>query len=244
MDTRYFLLSGIMALVWPMIGASMDVNADHTATWKEEVLLHDGATIIAERHEIRAGRHEIGQSPPIKEHSITFTPPGADRSITWVDEYSKDIGHANFTLIAIHILKGKSYIVAEPYLCTAYNKWGRPNPPYILFEYLDGAWRRISIEELPMEFRHVNVVVNTSREDDVKESGSKTGIVPIASINKLNSSIKQVRYQTIIRSEIKNAGAGCPELIRTEKGWESPGGAKSPIPIKPSRSSTDINTDN
>jgi hypothetical protein len=30
-------------------------------SWKEEVLLHDGSTILVDRSVVRGGRHEIGR---------------------------------------------------------------------------------------------------------------------------------------------------------------------------------------
>jgi hypothetical protein len=107
----------------------------NTASWKEEVLLHDGSKIIVERWQKRGGGHEIGQKPPIREQSITFTLPGTIKIINWKDEYSEDIGHSNFDLVALHILNATPYIITTPNLCLSYNKWGRPNPPYVIFKF-------------------------------------------------------------------------------------------------------------
>ena len=107
----------------------------NTEKWKEEVLLHDNSKIVVERSQTRGGRREIGQPPPVKEHVISFKMPGTSKSITWKSEYGEDIGRSNFNLLAVHILKGTPYIVASPNLCLSYNKWGRPNPPYVIFKY-------------------------------------------------------------------------------------------------------------
>lgn len=58
--------------------------------WKEEALLHDGSKIVVEHRQSYGGRHEIGQTPPIKEQEITFTVPGTSQRITWKTEYSED----------------------------------------------------------------------------------------------------------------------------------------------------------
>lgn len=123
-----------------MVGVSMDANAElfgfGSTSWKEEVLLHDGSKIVVERSQSRGGRHEIGQSSSVKEHEITFTLPGTNKSVTWKDEYSEDIGHSNFDLLALHILNGTPYIAAAPFGCLSYNKWGRPNPPYVFLNIM------------------------------------------------------------------------------------------------------------
>ena len=61
------------------LGVSMNADAGlfgfGDPSWKEEVLLHDGSKIVVERSQSYGGRHEIGQSSPVKEQTITFTVP-------------------------------------------------------------------------------------------------------------------------------------------------------------------------
>ena len=132
-----------------MMGANMSANAGlfgfGDTSWKEEVLLHDGSKIIVERSQSYGGRHEIGQPPPIKEHVISFTLPGSSKTVTWKSEYGEDLGRTNFNLLAVHVMNSTPYIVAEPNLCLSYNKWGRPNPPYVFFKYDGKAWQRIPL---------------------------------------------------------------------------------------------------
>ena len=78
MSDRHWLLQLCKAvcLVWTL-GVSMNADAGlfgfGDPSWKEEVRLHDGSKIVVERSQSYGGRHEIGQSSPIKEQSITFT---------------------------------------------------------------------------------------------------------------------------------------------------------------------------
>ncbi len=141
------LLTRVMTAILT-VGISMSVNAGLFGlggmNWKEEVLLHDGSRIVVKRSQSYGGRHEIGQTPPIKEQEITFTVPGSGEHVTWKSEYGEDIGRANFIALALHIRHGIPYIVAEPHLCLAYNKWGRPNPPYVVFKYEGKEWKHIA----------------------------------------------------------------------------------------------------
>lgn len=218
------------------LGGGMSACADGTS-WKEEVLLHDGKRLIVERSQSYGGRHEIGQKPPIKEQEITFTLPGSNRSITWKTEYGEDIGRANLNLLALHVLGGTPYIVAEPNLCLAYNKWGRPNPPYVFFKYDGKVWQRIPLSALPAQFKDVNVVVNSlgaAREGTIVEAG----LITEERIRELNSRLwrypnEQLQYKSILREPYSTAAGGCPVMVRIKDGWESPGGSKAPIPIKP-----------
>jgi hypothetical protein len=122
-----------------MIGASMSACASFLGlggdSWKEEVLLHDGNKIIVERTVSRGGRHEIGQEPPIKEQSLSFILPGTNESVTWEDKFTEDIGGANFLPTLLDIHNSVAYLVVKPMGCMSYNKWGRPNPPYVIFKY-------------------------------------------------------------------------------------------------------------
>jgi hypothetical protein len=213
-----------------ILGGGMSACADGTS-WKEEVLLHDGSRIVVERSQTYGGRHEIGQKPPIKEQEITFTLPGSGRPITWKSEYSEDIGRANFNLLALHILKGTPYIVAEPNLCLAYNKWGRPNPPYVFFKYEGKTWQRIPLSEFPFEFKKINVVINTL---DHAEVMSGHDVVPVADVMKFNSSLTRYpneheEYKAIIREPLPSSQLCPPEL----KGF------KAPYPIPPKAGGSD-----
>lgn len=208
-----------------ILGGGMSACADGTS-WKEEVLLHDGKKLIVERSQSYGGRHEIGQKPPIKEQEISFTLPGSNRSITWKTEYSDDIGRANLNLLALHVLNGTPYIVAEPNLCLAYNKWGRPNPPYVFFKYDGKAWQRIPLSTFPMQFRDINIVVNSlgaAEEGTIVEDK----LIAVDKIKELNSQLwrypnEQLQYKTILREPMR-VGVGCEELVYYKGAWVGPG---------------------
>lgn len=195
-----------------------------SVSWKEETLLHDGSKLIVERRQSYGGRHEIGQSPPIKEQEITFTVPGTSQRITWKTEYSEDVGRSNFLLLALHILNNTPYIVAEPHLCLSYNKWGRPNPPYVIFRYEDKEWKRIPPQDLPIEFKDINLVISTKTHEKVIVAQS-----PVSAnlAKKLNASLKQPEFRDILREPIKRGVEGslvnCEELVFYKGAWVGPG---------------------
>ncbi len=201
-------------------GGGMSACAMGGASWEEEVLLHDGKKLIVERSQSYGGRHEIGQKPPIKEEQITFSLPGSGQSISWTSEYSEDVGRANFEPLALHISKNTPYIVATPNLCLAYNKWGRPNPPYVIFKHDGKAWRRIPLSEFPAEFKAVNLVISTTKHDS---EVARKSLVRAEVVKKLNSSLTQPEYQTIVREPLPSSHLCPPELT----------GFKAPYPIPP-----------
>ncbi len=215
-----------------MMGVSMNANAGWFGfggtSWKEEVLLHDGSKIIVKRSQTRGGSREIGQPPPVKEHTISFTLPNSSKVITWTSEYGEDVGRANFDLLAVHVLNGTPYIVASPNLCLSYNKWGRPNPPYVFFKYVGKVWQRIPLSEFPSEFKTINVAVSTLGDEDKLTS---LGFVSAEKIKELNSEYKQPEYKTILREPLVKGW--CPQPIApdgTPIPWNS---FKAPLPMKP-----------
>src|SRR5678816_3705983 len=131
-----------------------------TFTWKEEVLLHDGKTIIVERSDTYdpTMNHEIGQSAPLADHKTTFMIPGTRQLVIWKsNNRSAEPEHLN--LLSLDILDGVPYVATTPYGSFAYQKWGRPNPPYVCFRYV-GRWERISLKEFPEEFK-INVIAHS-----------------------------------------------------------------------------------
>lgn len=189
-------------------------------SWQEEVLLHDGRKMVITRSQTYGGRHEVGQPSPIKEHTITFTLPGSQKTITWTSEYGEDLGRTNFHLLAVHVLNGTPYLVTEPNLCLSYNKWGRPNPPYVFFKYDGQVWHRIPLEAFPAEFSTLNVAI--SLDTGHVQEMIKLGLMPAENIRQRNSRLVQPEYKTILREPVANER--CPQY---------PKGPKAPLPIIP-----------
>jgi hypothetical protein len=201
--------------------ASLTACGAGKSSWKEEVLLHNGTKLIIERSQTYGGNHELGQTP-IKEQIVSFTLPNSNKPITWKSEYTEDVGRSNFDLRAIHVLKGTPYIVAEPNLCLSYNKWGRPNPPYVIFKYVGNSWQRIKLEELPQEFTTFNVVQNNFYEGDHEgvKLLVKLGYVTADKVKELNG---KPEFNVILRE---------PKEKMECLDWSS-SGPKAPLPMTP-----------
>lgn len=190
-------------------------------SWKEEVLLHDGQKIIVERSQSYKGRSEPGQTAPIGEHTIRFILPGSGKQITWVSEYSEDLGRTNFNLKALHVKDGKPYVIAEPNLCLAYNKWGRPNPPYVVFQHDGNSWQRIAFETLPPEFKTVNTVQQIRDRDVERLVQAKQ--VSAGEVERLNRDLQRPESKSIVREKI-NYDSSCIPMLTNGKGlWLASG---------------------
>ena len=201
-----------------MLGISMNACAVFLGfggdSWKEEVLLHDGGKLIVKRSQSYGGRHEIGQPLPIKEHTISFSLPNSNKIITWTSEYGEDTGRTNFNLLALHVLNGVPYVIVEPNLCYSYGKWGRPNPPYVLFKHDGKNWHRLPLSKLPLEFKTINISIVTPwtiRDTQVKFD--KGDILFAESIKKSNEESQYPENRAILRELVTTSSFGlttCP----------------------------------
>ncbi len=206
-----------------ILGVSMSADAGlfglfSGTSWKEEALLHDGSKLIVERSVERGGRHEIGQEPPYKEQSLVFTMPGTNQKVTWEDKFSEDIGTASFLPMLIDIVKDTAYLVATPMGCLSYNKWGRPNPPYVIFKYQGKAWQRINLQELPAEIKMPNLI-HSSPDTEVEKTGKR--FISAEMIKAITADYRQPESQTILRTPLKIVGReGCPDYSLPR--WTSP----------------------
>jgi hypothetical protein len=208
------------------LGASMSAYAGlfgfGGTSWKEEALLHDGSKIVVERSVARGGRHEIGQTPPYKEQSLSFSLPTTGKAIKWHDHYSEDIGTANFLPMLLDVVQDVPYLLVSPMGCLSYNKWGRPNPPYVIFKYEGEQWARIPLQELPSEISLPNLIIS---DPDTKVKKLGKTLVTADEIKRVNTGFKQPEFRSIVREPMLKER--CPQYSS---------GPKAPTPIAPSKS--------
>lgn len=226
MNNGHWLFKQIMRFgLLLMIGVSMSAYATSMFTWKEEVLLHDDKKIIVERADIydSSMRHEIGQSAPLAEHKTTFTIPGTKQTVIWKSDNRSFSEPEHLNLLALDFLDGIPHVAATIGGSIAYNKWGRPNPPYVFFKYMDG-WKRISQDEFPEKFK-VNLIVTGRKKDNPKISKAvrEFGFVPARIVAEINSEPGRGKESySILRTPIDY---GPPRPVHS--------GPKAPHPITP-----------
>lgn len=173
------------------------------------------ARLLSSARKPMVGGTRLGKGGAISGQELSFTLPNTNKTITFKDEYSEDIGGENFLLLALHVLNGTPYIVAKPWLCLSENKWGRPSPPYLFFRYDGKAWQRITVAEFPIEFTTINLLVHTKEKNITVHS-----VITADLMKKLNGG-----YQIIHRDAVRYEGPGaCGEMIYDGKGgWYGTG---------------------
>lgn len=196
--------------------------------WKEEVLLHDGSKIIAER------RYNLGGYPGLDAHervpldeTVIFKLPN-NKNVIWKNEFRDSVPEPNsLNHFRFDIVNGVPYLATYPAGCIAYNKWGRPNPPQILFKYENDQWERITLAELPpvLVGATANVIVGRPATSLLKP------FYTVEAVNAKNAPISTPEYKTILREPVKG-GEGitsCPDFNSQQ--YRS---FKPPLPMNPS----------
>ncbi len=182
-----------------LLGVGTSTYAGSSYKWKEEVLLHDGNKIVAERSVERGGGHEIGQEPPIREQTLSFIRPNSGERITWEDKFTEDVGTANFLPMLLDFHGDAIYLVVHPMGSLSFAKWGRPNPPYVVFEYQHRAWQRISMQDLPAALKTPNLIFSSP---DRAAQKAQQRVVSADRIRSLYDGYDQVEYKTILRTPL------------------------------------------
>jgi hypothetical protein len=76
----------------------------------------------------------------------------------------------------------------------------------------------------------------SSPDDAAKKTGND--LMTAEMVSRINNAPvaaggEQPQYKAILREPMKQETLDCPVMVRIKGGWESPGGSKAPIPIKP-----------
>lgn len=146
------LLASIAAL---FCGIAACGSQTETITWKEEVALHDGRTIVVARSVTLGGvRREIGQGPGISKSTLSFTAPDG-KQVYW-----ENPGQLNVMLLDF---EGTTpFLAGEPAMVSDYARYGCPNPSYVFFRYAN-EWLRIEFKDSPSFLRKTNLLIPSKK---------------------------------------------------------------------------------
>lgn len=199
----------------------------NTFGWKEEVVLHGGDTIIVKRKQTfdPHGLREPGQGAPLSEETLAFSLHDG-RAIRWRSNFGRGY-QDNLMPLALDVVDGSPYLITYPTRCHAYNKWGRPNPPYVFFRYSGSQWQRIPLEEVPAVLDHANLIIGgyESRWRQLAEADRDATYVPAKSVQKVNREMTHdsLYLRQFARQPMKGGPTGCEQLVQDGNGgWLSP----------------------
>lgn len=203
-----------------LLAMSLSMSACATGgsgtSWKEEVQLHDGSKLIVDHHSNISSRPDQGLR--LVDHTLTFTLPGSSEAIVWKTEYRQDVPDPNsLGALLLDVVGGVPYLATSPAGCIAYNKWGRPNPPYVLFKYTHAAWQQIPLTAFPPELVQANLM-----SPSATLSFKPYYTVEEARAYRQNGNVAAYA-RTILREAVGGVWSSCPEMVYYKGAWVGPG---------------------
>jgi hypothetical protein len=189
------------------------------ASWKEEVLLHDGRKLIVERSQSYGGYPTLeSRERAVLDEEWAFRVPGSGEALVWKSNHRRPPEGDNLMLLQLNFLEGVPYVATTIAGCLAYNHWKRPNPPYVFFKHDGKAWRQIPLSEFPAAFKDVNVAVGRPN------SNHREGLLSIDTIRNENRLLRPY-LREIVREPMGpgSDGVNCPELVFYKGAWVGPG---------------------
>ncbi|MEJ2346233.1 MAG: hypothetical protein P8090_12625 [Gammaproteobacteria bacterium] len=180
------------------------------------MVLHNAKRVIVERSQTvdPRGLREIGQGPPLSEETLVFTLPDG-KKVRWHADFGRGY-EDNLSPLVLDIVDGTPYLVTYPTRCHAYNKWGRPNPPYVYFRYGGRRWRRIGLNAVPPISREANLLIGGYRswEPQLTAAQRNAEYLSADEIQKLHQQMSPdtLYLRRIMRKPIKGGPVGgCPD---------------------------------
>lgn len=135
--------AGVLIL---LVGLLLLSGCSKSKSWTEEVLLSDGRII-----EVIQKRRCEGDCIE-RESWLTIRLSETDnKEVTWNEK---------LVPLLFNAFKGKLYVAALPPTSREYDLYGRPEPFYLCFRWDAGGWKRIGIQEVPVEIHDANLVID------------------------------------------------------------------------------------
>lgn len=148
--------------------------------WKEDVLLQDGRVITLNRKAQYGAPRDLTQKRlGVSWYSVDFQHPTTKEKIHWEAKMMVDSEEMHkarvesweippaLRLDAILIKDDTIFIVAD----LGIRSWlmGCPNPPFFLYKWESGRWRKVKLEDIPYRKFSVNVQDDLNGAYDVIE---------------------------------------------------------------------------
>lgn len=123
-------------------------------TWKEEVKLNDGRTIVVSQKKFcDGGPHTGGKFAYCLDREAWLTidlPEFNAQPIVW---------HEHLHPMIVNIDNGKLYVVGTGATQVEFRLYGDPQSPYIGFVWEGGQWKKLSFNEIPESIYDTNMLI-------------------------------------------------------------------------------------
>jgi hypothetical protein len=152
-------------------------------TWQEEAKQADGSMLVLTRTIRLGGGSEIGQSAPIAAESISFIHPKTGKKIIW---NSPSDGYYLADPMLLQLEDDRVLVLIRPRSCGAWERYGRPNPAFILQIQEEGKVHNEIAAHLPEKYRYMNLLTFPKDLYVLKEVEKNIGIMTWNKVYEIN----------------------------------------------------------
>lgn len=139
--------------------------------WTEDVKLPDGRVVNLGRYaEFKGGASHLGDPSTESLQRFEFKHPGTGELVRW--ESSERTGR--LTTIALWLDQETPRLLARPSYGGDEFRFKCPNPPYLLFEHVQGGWRSVQLAQIGIERLRANMTTHLMERglrERIQESG-------------------------------------------------------------------------
>lgn len=114
--------------------------------WTEDVRLPDGQAVRLEREaEFEGPAGGPGTSRTESFQQIRFKNPETQAEVVW----SNTLDEGRLGVVALWLHHGRPTMLTMPLYAGDEWKFGCPNPPFLVYQYVAGKWQDVPLEALP-----------------------------------------------------------------------------------------------
>ena len=164
MKSKILLCVALMATALGTIVACSDGDLE----WTEDVKLPDGRIVTLSRSaELKGGSAAFSNRPSESKQRFEFKHPETGKPVVW----SNTKPQGRLTTLALGMDNGKPWLLATPSYGDDFFVYKCPDPPYLLFEYSDGAWGSKPLAAIPVKRIRANMTTGIVDASKYIESG-------------------------------------------------------------------------
>jgi hypothetical protein len=96
------------------------------------------------------GPHEPFQEPTESDYWFEFKNPDTGELVRW--SHDRNLG-----TVALMVERHAPFLLVMPWFGSSVRAFNCPDPPYLLFKFVDGQWQRLPLKEMPVSLIRSNM---------------------------------------------------------------------------------------
>lgn len=161
-NLRAKYITQLLSALFLLVALAACSNPNAPLKWTEDVRLPDGRIVTLTRYQEFKGPHELGDTPSESDYWFEFKHPDTGEVIRWQSD-------RDLRTLAL-MMDGKvPILLTRPAFGISMRRYKCPNPPYLLFRF-EGAWKQVSVEQIPVKRLRVNMTFGASDSRKLIES--------------------------------------------------------------------------